>query len=132
MARTSSGASCTAGTEIGGDESVAAPRQGFDEPRIVGGVVQRFAQLADGAVQPDLEVDERVRGPEHASELVARDHFTGTAQQFFEDLEGLIGQPDFQAMTPQLAGLGVELEHAEAEDMRRRGIVHSFLRVVEV
>ena len=63
-------------------------------------------------------------GPEHAPELVAGDHITGTVQQFFEDLEGLIGQPDFQAMTPQLAGVGVELENAEAEDMRRRGTVH--------
>ena len=100
------------------DEPIAAPRHGFDESRVVGGVVERLAELADGAVQPDLEFDERVRGPEHASQFFAGDHFTGTAQQLLQDLEGLIGQPDLQAMATQLAGVGVELEHAEAEDMR--------------
>src|SRR2546428_766632 len=101
-------------------EPVTAARQRFDEPRILGRVAQGFAQLSHGAVQSDIEIDERVGRPELLLQLLARHHSSGALEQQPQNLKGLVRKPDLQAMPAQLARLRVELEDPEPEDSRRR------------
>ena len=55
-------------------EAIPPAWQRFDKTRMLGGFVQGFAQFPDSTVQPDFEVDEGFRRPEHAAKLVARNH----------------------------------------------------------
>ena len=102
------------------DEAVAAPRQRFNEAGRAGGVLERFPQLSDRAIQPNIEVDERVCFPQGPPELVARHDVAGTRQQHHQDLKRLMRKTDLLAVAAQIAGLCVELEDAELEDSRRR------------
>ena len=65
----------------------AATRQRLDEPRILGRIGERFAQLPDGAVQADIEIDKRLGRPQSLPELLARDYVSGTPQQQTQNLE---------------------------------------------
>ena len=70
--------------------------------------------------KPDLEVDERLRGPQQLAKLVARNQFAGAHQERSEDLEGLVGKTDLEAVPAKLSRLGVELEYPEAKHVRVR------------
>ena len=57
-------------------------------------VVEGFAQLPDCAVQPDLEIHERVGRPERAAEVIAAHDLAGLTEQQLQDLERLLGETD--------------------------------------
>ena len=103
------------------DEAVPVPRHRLDEPGLIGRVVQRLAQLPHGAVQTHLEIDERLRRPQHAPKLVAGHYLAWTHQERSEDLEGLFGQTDLEAVPPKFPRLSVELEYPEAKHV---GVLH--------
>ena len=63
------------------EESIAAARQRFDEAWILSRIVERFAQPADRAVQPDLEIHERLGIPERALKLFSRHHLAGPTRR---------------------------------------------------
>jgi hypothetical protein len=46
------------------DTAVTPPRQGFDKARILSRVVERATELSDGAVEPGIEIDERLSTPQ--------------------------------------------------------------------
>jgi len=85
---------------------------------LVGRVAQSLSQFPHGAVQPHLEIDERLRGPQELAKLVARDQFAGALQERSEDLKGLVGKTDLETVPPKLTRLSVELEYPEAEHVR--------------
>ena len=65
---------------------------GLDVPRLTGRVAENPAQFLDGRVEPVLEIDERLRGPEPLPQLVSRHQFPGALQQNLKHLEGLVPQ----------------------------------------
>jgi len=64
-----------------GDETVAASRQRFDEPRALGGVPQGIPQLVDRGVQAVVEVDEGIGRPVLIAKFFAGYHFTWPLRQ---------------------------------------------------
>ena len=62
-------------------ESITSLGHGFNEAGLFGGITQGLAQPGDGAVQPMIEVNKCVRGPQVLAQFIARDHFPGSFQQ---------------------------------------------------
>ena len=73
-----------------GKKAVPPARDGFDEARVVGGIIECRAQLLDGRVEAVVKFDECVGWPEPLADLLPRCQFTPTVQQHREDLEGLV------------------------------------------
>jgi hypothetical protein len=65
----------------GGDETVAAFGESFDEAGVVGFVGESVAEFVDGGVQAVLEIDEGVFGPEAFLELLAGDDEAGVFEE---------------------------------------------------
>jgi hypothetical protein len=108
-----------------GEKSVAAPRDGFDEAGIFGGITERFANLVDRLVEPVIEIDHRA-APEPVAKLVARDDLSRSFEQHRKNLERLILQPDTQAPPGQLARPNVDFEYAESKAGGRfLGLLHA-------
>ena len=84
------------------DESVPAARQRFDEPRILSRIVERFAQLPNGVVHADVEIDEGVGRPEPLPKLFARHQFASALEQHTQNVKGLVRKPDLEALPAQL------------------------------
>ena len=101
-----------------GDEAVAAAGKGLDKAGVVGGVSESFADAVYGGVEAVLEVSKGVGGPEFLLQLLAGDQFSGAEEQGFEDLEGLPGQANPDALLAQFGGVEIYLEDAEADDSR--------------
>jgi hypothetical protein len=73
-----------------GDKAITPTGQGFDKPRIVGGVAESIPQPFDGGIQAVLEVDEGVGRPKAGLEFLASNQFTGFFQQKIENLQRLV------------------------------------------
>src|SRR5262249_3909639 len=104
------------------DESVAALREGFDEPRTLGRIPQRLTQAVHRGVQPMIEVDERVGRPELLPKRVAADQVPAPTQEQQKDVEGTASQFDDPTLLAQLAEPAVDLEKAESIETFGRGI----------
>ena len=72
--------------------------------------------MADAEVQPLLEVDERVSGPDVLTDLVPPHDLAAATTQEGEHLEGLRPQLDNVAMLTQFASPRIELEDPKPED----------------
>ena len=94
--------------------AVAATRDGLDEARVLGGVVERLTQLVYGAVEPVVEVHEGVGRPQADTELVPCDQLARTLEERAQDLNRPATEPDPEAAAPQLARHRVELEGAKS------------------
>ena len=103
-----------------GHETVAPAGQRLHEPRTVGGIVQGIPQPLDRAVEADVEVHERVAGPEGLADLLARHDLARPLEEEGEDLEGLLLQPDLRPVLVELTRGRVELEASES--VRRAGL----------
>ena len=84
------------------------------------GVAQRFAQLPHRAIEGQIEVDERVGGPEPLPQLLARDDVAGMFQEQLQNLKRLIGQPNLDAAFSQLSRPEIGLEQSKSDDLRAR------------
>jgi hypothetical protein len=67
------------------NESIASTRKSFHKPWVLGGIAERLANLANRAVQSEIEVDERTVGPELLAHFLARHDLTWTCEQKLED-----------------------------------------------
>ena len=74
--------------------AVAATRDGLDEARVLGGVVERLTQLVYGAVEPVVEVHEGVGRPQADTELVPCDQLARTLEERAQDLDWPATEPD--------------------------------------
>jgi hypothetical protein len=101
------------------EESIPAPGQRFDEAWVLRGIAQRVAKFLDGGIQPGVEIDERVVGPQTLTQRVARHRFSRALEQGQQDLQRLVRKPDLPALPAKLARDGVQLEDAEANDLHR-------------
>ena len=100
-------------------KAVTPARDGFDETRVVGGIIKGRAQLLHGSVEAVVKLDERVGRPEPLADLFPCDQFTRTIQQHPEDLEGLVLKFDPQATLREDALPEIGLEETKA---RRPGL----------
>jgi hypothetical protein len=96
------------------NEAIAAARNRFDEPRTFGRIAECVAELPDGAVQAEFEIDARIAGPELALQLFTRDEASGALQQNPQDLQRLVGESDSSSGLAKLTGIGIKFEDAEA------------------
>ena len=72
-----------------------------------------------------VEIHERVGGPQLAAELLASDDLLGMDEEHLQDSQRLILKPDLDALLAQFSGAHVQLERAEADDLRTgRFVVH--------
>jgi hypothetical protein len=75
------------------EEAVAAPGNGFHKARALSGVAEGLTNLADRFVEPVVEINESVRGPELLLKLLASYELAGVLEQHRQDLEGLFLKP---------------------------------------
>src|SRR5207247_8132434 len=92
------------------DEPIPDTSESLDVAWVFGGVAQRDAQTIGSCIEPVVEINEDVRGPQPALQLLASDDIAGTFDQSLQYLQRLSLQPQLDAMLPQLARAHVELE----------------------
>jgi len=99
-----------------GEEAIAAPGEGLNEPRVGRRVPECLPQLVDGGIEAVIEVDERVGRPQRLAELLPGHDLVGPRQERDEDPERPLLEADPGAAPPQLTGVEVGLEHPEPDD----------------
>src|ERR1700733_11122599 len=104
----------------GADPAIAAALDGLDEDGILGGVAEGVAQLHEGTADALLEIYEDVGGPEGLTKFLARDYFSGAAQQESQRPKWQILKADADTVALEFAGAEVGLEHTKANERRRR------------
>ena len=101
----------------GCDETVAALGDRFDVDGSIGEVAEGVAELHHRGVEAVVEIDEGVGGPENAAEVFAADELAGVLEKINKRTEGLLANPDRDAIAAQLGIAGIDLEDAEAPDL---------------
>ena len=96
------------------DETEPPAGKCLDEPRIIGGVAERGAQLADAVRQAAIEVDVRVAAPEMGPQLLAGHDFARPGQQQPERACRLRLERDRTIRSGEDRGAIVELEDPES------------------
>jgi len=102
----------------GRDEAEAAPLHRFDEPRRLGIVLERDAQLADGLAEHPFG-DRHVR-PDGLEQVVLADQRPRSLGQVIQHTPGFRPQWNRPAILQELAAAEVQLEAAELNAGRRR------------
>ena len=97
----------------GRDESVAAPGQGLDETRRIGGIAQRRSDLRDAKVEAAFEVDERAVVPDLLPQIVAGDDLARMSEEDGQNARRLRLQANRHALAAEQTRGGIELEKAE-------------------
>jgi hypothetical protein len=85
------------------DEPIAAFRQCLNQPRLIRGVAEGFADAINRLVQPSIEVDEGVRRPQALLKGFARDQLPGLVEQHRQDLKGLLRKMNLCSAASELA-----------------------------
>ena len=99
------------------DKPVSAARKCFDVAGSLGGVAKCLAKAGNRVVDTVVEIDEGVGGPENAAEVFAADELAGVLEKINKRTEGLLANPDRDAIAAQLGIAGIDLEDAEAPDL---------------
>jgi hypothetical protein len=97
------------------DEAVSTFRKRFDEARILGRIVERFAQPINGLIQTLIEVDEGFFVPELLLQLISRYNLAGSLQQYCEDAKRLFRKLDLQPLFPQFALMQIDFKYSEPD-----------------
>lgn len=109
----------------GGDETVAAARQGFDETRLLGRIAEGAAERLDRRIHAMLEIDEGVGRPQAALQLLAGEQLAGLFEKQGENLKGTAGEVDLHTVLAQLAGTKINLVGVEAKPtLGRKFVAH--------
>ncbi len=107
----------------GGNETVTSLGQGLNKARVLGGVVQCFAQLVYGDPEAMVEIDGCFRSPQLKLQSLTGYHFAGVFQQRREHLKWLALQADTSSGAAQLLLLQDRLQRCRIALSR----CHSFL-----
>lgn len=79
-------------------EAIAAPSHCFYKTWVLSGLPERLANLIDGFVEPLIEIDKSVSGPQPFLQVFARYDLAPVFKQHRQDLKGLFLKPDLEAM----------------------------------
>ena len=82
-------------------QPISPPRQRLHEARSLGRIVQRLAQSSDCGVDAVVKFYDRVIRPQLLPDRLTAHHLTRSGQEHDQNLEGLFGQPDLQAIPAQ-------------------------------
>jgi hypothetical protein len=102
----------------GARKPVASTRQCFDETDPTGGTPQGLAHAVDDCVQPLIEIDHSVVGPQAPAQLLARYELPGSLEECCERHKGLIGKRNSLALLEKLSGFQIGLEGSEPDSTR--------------
>src|SRR6185369_1515573 len=97
------------------NESIAAARQRFYEPRRFSRIAERLAQALHRSVDAVVEVDDGVAGPELLAKLLAGDEIARMLQKERKHAQRLPLELYLAAVPAQFQGAWVELEVSEAK-----------------
>jgi len=103
-----------------GDKPIPAAGDGLDEFGLAGIVLQRIPDLADGFVDPVLEIDEGAVVPDFLPDGVARDQLSRLACQKLEQAQSLRRQFDGMPAAAQLFGFQIDLVARKPQHLRSR------------
>jgi hypothetical protein len=102
----------------GSYEAVAATGQSLYKARLLSGIVQRFAQTFDHAVQAMLEIDVGIGRPQPLGQLVTGNQLAGSFQKHGQNLERLFLQIKLAAIDRKFPRPQVEFELSKADVLR--------------
>ena len=98
----------------GGNKAITVSRQGLNEARTPPGIAQGFAQAHHGVIHSVIKINERFAGPETFAKLITGDYLAGFFQKYRENLKGLLGQLQTQAVLAYFKRLEIDLKNAAA------------------
>ena len=101
-----------------GDETISLSRQGFNVACTARNVAKYAAEPVDGGVQVAIRIGGRPLRPEQMLEFLSGNNFTGAIEQGGQDLKWLSREVKANPVLAQFAGLGIDLEAAEAQQGR--------------
>src|SRR5689334_22539402 len=78
-------------------------------------IAQRLSQRRDGVVQPVIEIDIHIRGPQLLAQLLTGNDLPGAFDQQLQKLSGLLTESNTTALLAQLTRLSIELKNAESD-----------------
>src|SRR5436190_4423381 len=94
------------------DKSVAFAHHGFKEARFSGVVTKSGADFSHNVVDVGLGIDEQIRAPQFADDLLARNHLVATAHQEYQQLHGLLFAFDSPSLAAELVTPQVQFDLA--------------------
>jgi hypothetical protein len=100
-------------------KSIPAPGNGLNKTRIRGRIAKRLSKLVDDGVQTVIKIDEGVRGPELLPQIFPSYNFTGSLQQYQQNLKWLLLQMHAHAGLAQFTARGIGFENSEAINLSR-------------
>ena len=98
------------------DKTVAASREGLDEPRFVSLLTESPPQLLDCRVQAVLKVHKSILGPQPLAQLFTGNKLAGMFEQYREDSKGLFLQFNLTATLEKLARAQVQSVYVESQE----------------
>lgn len=119
------------------EEAVAATSNGFHKAGTLGGVVEGLTDFVDRFVEPVVEINKSVCGPELFLKFLASYDLAGVLKQHRQDLEGLFLKANSKAALVQLASAKIQFENPKTEppaelmvfphgegNLTRKGVYH--------
>jgi hypothetical protein len=98
-----------------GQKPVAATSNGLHKAGTLGRVTEGLSDFVDRFVEPVVEIDKSVCGPEFFLKFLASYDLTVVLKQHRQDLEGLRLKPNSEAVLAQFAGTKIQFENPETE-----------------
>ena len=100
-------------------ESIPAPGNGLNKTRVRGRISKRLSKLVDDGVQTVIKIDEGVRGPELLPQIFPSYNFTGSLQQYQQNLKWLLLQMHAHAGLAQFTARGIGFKNSKAINLSR-------------
>ena len=97
------------------DKAVALAREGLDEVRVGGVVIERLADLADAVVEAGVEVNMDAAAPDVVAKLFPGDDCGSACEQELKDAKRLRLEFEPEAFAGQHGALRIEFKAAKAD-----------------
>ena len=98
-----------------GDQTIAAPWQGLDEPWILGVIPKCLAQFFHSRINAVFKIYEGVGGPELLLNLLPRHHFAGPLDERSKNLERPFLKLYLLASVPHLTASEINFEFSDPD-----------------
>jgi len=114
------------------EEAVAATSNSFYKAGTLGGVAEGLTDFVDRFVEPVVEIDKSVCGPEFFLKFLSSYNLAGVLKKHRQDLEGLFLKPNAQAPLAQFASAKIQFENPKTDRPAHLiGFLHGEVDLVE-
>jgi hypothetical protein len=103
----------------GNQESIPAPGNSLNKARIRGRIPKGLSNLVDDGIQTVIKIDKGVGGPELLPQIFSSNNFTGSLEQYHQNLKWLLLQMHAHAGLAQFTARGIGFENSEAINLPR-------------